>query len=67
MVIFVFQKDLAARNVLLTHELKAKVADFGLSSRIYITHTEELIQRQDAGSYKNVVPFRLAPYEQICR
>ena len=32
------QRDLAARNVLLTHDFNAKVADFGLSARLY--HTE---------------------------
>ena len=45
------------RNVLLTHDRKAKVADFGLSTRIYI-HTSE--QR---GSKQNVVPVQWSAYE----
>jgi serine/threonine protein kinase len=47
--------------------LKAKVADFGLSSRIYVTITEEFTQRQHAGSYLDVIPFRLAAYEILFR
>ena len=32
---FAFQCDLAARNVLVTHDLQVKIADFGLSERDY--------------------------------
>ena len=34
-VFFSSQGDLAGRNVLLSHDLKAKVADFGLCTRLY--------------------------------
>ena len=52
---------MAARNVLLTHDLNAKVADFGLSSRIYVTLEEELVK----GSNQDTVPYRWAAYETI--
>ena len=52
-----FQSDLAARNVLLTYKMKAKIADFGLSSRIYV-NTSERKEPKD-----NVVPFRWVAYE----
>ena len=43
---------MAARNVLLTHDMKAKISDFGLSTRIYIkTHERK-------GHKQNIVPFR---------
>ena len=50
---------MAARNVLLTYDLKAKVADFGLSSRIYVeTDTRK-------GGNSNIIPFRWAAYEVL--
>ena len=45
--------------MLLTHDMKAKIADFGLSTRIYV-HTSER-----KGHIKNVVPFRWAAIEVI--
>ena len=42
---------------MLTHDLKAKIADFGLSTRIYIHTTER------KGSKQNIVPFRWAAIE----
>ena len=51
--------DLAARNVLLTYDRKAKVADFGLSTRIYL-HTSE-----QKGSKQNVVPVKWSAYEVL--
>ena len=51
--------DLAARNVLLTHDKIAKVADFGLSTRIYI-HTSER-----KGSKQDVVPVQWTAYEVL--
>ena len=50
---------MAARNVLLTHDMKAKIADFGLSTRIYV-HTSER-----KGQKENMVPFRWAAIEVI--
>ena len=54
-----FQRDLAARNILLTHDMKAKVADFGLSTRIYSQTGARL------GCKKDIVPFRWAAYEEL--
>ena len=51
--------DLAARNILLTHDKKAKIADFGLSTRIYIQTSER------KGAKKGTFPFRWAAYETI--
>ena len=55
--ISLFQRDLAARNVLLTHDLEAKVADFGLSSRIYMR------TNQTVGANQDTFPFRWSAYE----
>ena len=52
---------MAARNVLLTHDEKAKIADFGLSTRIYIHTTER------KGSKQNMVPFRWAAFEVLTK
>ena len=38
----IYHGDLAARNVLLTEDLVAKVADFGLSKRLYSSLSSEL-------------------------
>ena len=54
-----FKGDLAARNILLTHDRKAKIADFGLSTRIYIQTSER------KGAKKGTFPFRWAAYETI--
>jgi serine/threonine protein kinase len=45
--------------VLLTHDMKVKIADFGLSTRIYVHTTER------KGPIENVVPFRWAAIEVI--
>ena len=45
--------------MLLTHDMKAKIADFGLSTRIYVHTTER------KGPIENVVPFRWAAIEII--
>ena len=52
---------MAARNVLLTHDEKAKIADFGLSTRIYIHTTER------KGSKQNMIPFRWAALEVLTK
>ena len=50
---------MAARNVLLTHDKKAKIADFGLSTRIYFNTTER------KGPVENMVPIRWAALEVL--
>ena len=55
--LFKLQSDLAARNVLLTHDMKAKIADFGLSTRVYFNTTER------KGPVENMVPIRWAALE----
>ena len=46
---------MAARNILLTHELRAKVADFGMASRID--------NNQLSGANQNTFPFRWSAFE----
>ena len=62
MICFFFQRDLAARNVLLSYDLNAKVADFGLSSRIYHKRTEG---NQRSGANQDTFPFRWSAYEML--
>ena len=50
---------MAARNVLLTHDTKAKIADFGLSTRIYFNTTER------KGPVENMVPIHWAALEVL--
>jgi serine/threonine protein kinase len=53
---------LSARNILLTHDKKAKVSDFGLAARIY-TLEEEISEIKVAKP--GVFPFRWAAYEVL--
>ena len=50
---------MAAHNVLLNHDLKAKVADFGLSSRIYMNNNSN----QYIGANQNTFPLCWSAYE----
>ena len=50
---------MAARNVLLTHDLKAKVADFGLANRIYV------MTNQKFGANQDIIPWRWSAYEVL--
>ena len=51
---------MAAHNVLLNHDLKAKVADFGLSSRIYMNNNNS---KQYIGANQDTFPLRSSAYE----
>ena len=53
---------MSARNILLTHDKKAKVSDFGLAARIY-TLEEEISEIKVAKP--GVFPFRWAAYEVL--
>ena len=55
-----FQSDLAARNVLLTHDKRAKIADFGLAARIYLNTLER------KGPSENMVPVAWTALEVLC-
>ena len=54
---------MAARNILLTYDLKAKIADFGLSTRIYIQCPTTSTTRK--GCKQELIPFRWAAYEVL--
>ena len=56
-----FQRDLAARNVLLNHSLIAKVADFGHAARIYTLTTESI----QIGSNLDTCAFRWSAIEVL--
>ena len=58
---------MAARNVLLTHELKAKVADFGLSAQIYVTVTEDNTKEEQEWDDLCMIPCRTVAYETLFR
>ena len=59
--LFLLQRDLAARNVLLNYSLNAKVADFGLANRIYMRAEDN----QFLAGNKGLFPFRWAAYETL--
>ena len=50
---------MAAHNILLNHDLKAKVSDFGLSSRIYVDNNSD----QQIGANQNKFPLKWSAYE----
>ena len=50
---------MAARNVLLTHDLRTKVADFGFSSRLYFDNDG----KHTKGASKDKFPFHSSAYE----
>ena len=50
---------MAARNVLLTYNLKAKVADFGLAARMYMTSNNN----EQIGANMDTFPFRCSAFE----
>ena len=50
---------MAARNVLLTYNLKAKVADFGLAARIYMKNNIN----EQIGANQDTFPFQNSAYE----
>ena len=54
---------MAARNVLLTHDLKAKVADFGFSSRLYFENDGKTDGNQTVGANQDKFPFQSSAYE----
>ena len=60
-LISAFQRDLAARNILLNHSLIAKVADFGLANRIYVRPNSD----EYVGANKDILPFRWSAYETL--
>ena len=55
---------MAARNVLLNYNLKAKVADFGLAARIYMkNNNDEQIDDEQIGANQDQFPFLNSAYE----
>ena len=61
---FIHHGDLAARNVLLTDSLVAKISDFGLSRRLYEDVSGPVL-RQDVGNDSTPVmlPMKWLPLE----
>lgn len=55
---FIEKGDLAARNVLLTHEKNVKIADFGLSRQLYNYKTYVKIEEQ-------LLPYKWLPVESL--
>ena len=64
----IYHGDLAARNVLLTDYLVAKISDFGLSRRFYEDVTEQLPiykQSDDTELVPLVLPTKWLPLEVL--
>ena len=60
--------DLAARNVLLTESLVAKVSDFGLSRRLYtqLDAPQDVVKQSEGGNIKPIaLPMKWMPLEVL--
>ena len=61
----IYHGDLAARNILLTELLDAKISDFGLSKRLYRNLEIQSLRKQ--GSKPLLLPFQWVALEVLRR
>ena len=63
----IYHGDLAARNILLTETLDAKISDFGISHRLYsnLQEPQKIAIRNDEGPV--LLPVRWLAYEVLTR
>ena len=63
----IYHGDLAARNILLTESLDAKISDFGLSRRIYADVIRDRALDLRNGKMQLQLPFKWMPLEVLTR
>ena len=63
----IYHGDLAARNVLLTEVLNAKISDFGISHRYYnnLTEPQKLFTKDEKGSV--MLPIKWLAFEVLTK